>query len=617
MPQDVSGVIYIMANKLVEIVSVNARKLRGREAYRFCWRKDGEWLSTSWEEFEVQMEVAAKALAMLGLIEKDTIAICSPNTPQIFITELGAFKNRIACIPIYSSSSQTQYDFIVEDGGASVLFVGDRHQYPLAYNHWKAHPDKIKKIVIFKNDGLDLFEDDTVSICWDDFVRLGMEAPQSVISEVEDRNARALPEDMATLIYTSGTTGEPKGVVISHSNYDAAMEMHEKLLTGINDDDISMAFLPMSHILEKAWCFFCIHRGLSIAVNYDPRLIQDTIHEVHPNLMCCVPRFWEKVYAGVREKIAGMSKLQRIMVNRAVAVGHKRNIDYRRLGKKAPWYVEKEYAFWDKRVFSLLKNAIGIPDPNFFPTAGAPLSDRICEFLRSVGIDIIIGYGLSETTATVSCFPDVNYEIGTVGLPLPGVKVRIDNNGEILVKAPTVTPGYYNNPDANAAAFTDDGYFRTGDAGYFTPSGALVLTERVKDLFKTSNGKYIAPQMLESRLAENKYIDEVAVIGDQRKYVTALVVPNLSQLRRWAQKVGMDTEDSAALCADPRTNAFVMSEINFLQKDLAEYEKIKKIALLPNHFSIMHGEVTNTMKVRRPIVAKRYANEIESMYSEK
>lgn len=604
-----------MANKLVEIVPANARRLSGREAYRFCWRKDGEWLSTTWDEFEVQVEVAAKALAMLGLIEKDTIAICSPNTPQIFITELGAFKNRLACIPIYSSSSQGQYDFIVSDGGASVLFVGDKHQYPLAYNHWKANPDKIKKIVIFKNDGLDLFEDDTVSICWDDFVRLGMTAPEEVAAEVEARAERGLPEDMATLIYTSGTTGEPKGVVISHSNYDAAMQMHMELLTAIEDDDVSMAFLPMSHILEKAWCFFCITRGLTIAVNYDPRLIQDTIHEVHPNLMCCVPRFWEKVYAGVKEKIAGMGKMQRMMVARALKVGHKRNIDYARLGKKTPWLVEKEYQFWDKKVFSLLKKAIGIPDPNFFPTAGAPLSDRICEFMRSVGIDIIIGYGLSETTATVSCYPDTGYEIGTVGIPLPGVKVRIDTNGEILVKAATVTPGYYNNPDANAAAFTEDGYFRTGDAGHFTESGALVLTERVKDLFKTSNGKYIAPQMMESRLAENKYIDEVAVIGDQRKYVTALVVPNLSQLRRWAQKAGVPVEDSAALCSDPRTVEFVMSEINPLQKDLAEYEKIKKITLLPHHFSIMNGEVTNTMKVRRPVVAKRYAREIEKMYS--
>lgn len=604
-----------MPNRLVEIIDTQARRLGEREAYRFCWRKDGEWLSTTWSEFALQVDVAAKALARLGLIEKDTIAICSPNTPQILITEFGAFRNRLACIPIYASSVQSQFDFIVSDGGAKVLFVGDKHQYPMAYRHWKSHKG-IKRIVVFKNDGLQLEEDDTVTIFWDDFVRLGMTAGEETEAAVRQRSVRGLPDDMATLIYTSGTTGEPKGVVISHANYDAAIEKHLKILHAIKDDDLSMSFLPMSHILEKAWCYFCISRGVAIAVNYDPRVIAETIHSVQPNLMCCVPRFWEKVYAGVKEKIEGMPAVSRMMIRHAVNVGRKRNLKYLRDGKSVPWLLEKAYRFWDRRVFSRLKHAVGIPDPNFFPTAGAPLSDTICEFFRSIGIDIIIGYGLSETTATVTCFPGIGYEIGTVGTPLPGLEVRIDSGGEILVKGATVTPGYYNNPEANAAAFTDDGFFRTGDAGHFTSSGALVLTERVKDLFKTSNGKYIAPQMMESRLAENKYIDEVAVIGDRRKFVTALVVPNLPQLRAWAAAQGIDTDDSALLMEDPKVNAFVLSQIESYQRDIADYEKIKRITLLPHHFSIMNGEVTNTMKVRRPVVARNYADLIERMYAD-
>lgn len=605
-----------MANKLVKMVARNAAKYGEHEAYRFCWRKDGEWLSTSWNEFAIQVEVAAKAIAMLGLIDKDKIAICSPNTPQILITELGAFKNRIASIPLYANSSQSQFDFIIDDGKPGLIFIGDSHQYPLAYNYVKANPGVIKRVVVFKNDGFELLPDDDFTIFWDDFVRLGMDAPEEMARKVEARSALGLPDDMATLIYTSGTTGEPKGVVINHANYDAAIQKHLELLTRIDDKDISMAFLPMSHILEKAWCFFCLTRGIPIAVNYDPRIIQDTIKQVQPNLMCCVPRFWEKVYAGVREKISKMSPMQKMMVKRAITVGFHRNIDYERRGVPAPWAMEKEYRFWDKKIFSKLKEAIGIPNPNFFPTAGAPLSDKICQFLRSVGIDVIIGYGLSETTATVTCFPDTGYKIGTVGVPLPGIKVRIDESGEILVKGETVTPGYYNNADANAKAFTDDGYFRTGDAGYFDEEGALVLTERVKDLFKTSNGKYVAPQLMESRLAENKYIDEVAVIGDQRKFVTALVVPNLSQLRRWAEKNGLDTSETETLLRDERVLRFIMNEINPIQKDLADYEKIKRICLLPHHFAIMHGEVTNTMKVRRPVVAKRYAEQIEWMYSD-
>lgn len=597
------------------MVAEQAARYGDREAFRFCWRKDGEWLPTSWNELYVQTGVAAKALAMLGLAEKDTIAVCSPNTPQILITELGAFHNRLASIPLYANSSQSQFDFIVSNGGARVIFVGDSHQYPLAYNYWKTHSD-IRAIVIFKNDGLTLNEDDTVSMYWDDFIRLGMDAPEETALEVEARAARALPEDVATLIYTSGTTGEPKGVCITHSNYDACIEAHTKALHSVSDSDLSMAFLPMSHILEKAWCWYLLCKGVRIAINYDPRVIQDTIHEIHPTLMCCVPRFWEKVYAAVKEKIAGMSAMQRLLVKRAVNVGRRRNLDYVRRGHIVPWLLEKEYRFWDKRIFSRLRDAIGIPKPNMFPTAGAPLSDRITEFFRSVGIEIVIGYGLSETCATVTFYPDYDWQIGTVGKPLSCVSVKIDENGEILVKGPTVTPGYYNNPDANAKAFTDDGWFRTGDAGYFNSAGALVLTERVKDLFKTSNGKYIAPQMLESRLAENKYIDEAAVIGDSRKFVTALIVPNLSQLRRKAADFGLAEADTETILSDQRIYDFMLRQINDVQADLADFEKIKRITLLPHHFSIMHGEVTNTMKVRRPVVTARYSEEIERMYSD-
>ena len=604
-----------MANRLVDIIPRQAQKYGDREAYRFCWRKDGDWQSTSWKDFAAQIKVASKAMCRMGLIEKDTIAICSPNTPQILITEFGAFCNRLAVIPIYSGSSQEQFDFIVNRGEARVIFVGDSHQYPLALDYYKRYPHKVRYIVIFKNVGIEGIEENGITLTWDDFIRLGMESPEEVEMEVEERSQRGLPEDIATLIFTSGTTGEPKGVAITHSNYDAAISSHLELLEQVSDKDLSMAFLPMSHILEKAWCFFCITKGISVAVNYDPRIIQDTIHEVHPNIMCCVPRFWEKVYAGVREKISSMSPTVRMMVERALKCGARRNLYYKRLGIKVPFLLEKEYRFWDKKIFSKIKHAIGIPNPNLFPTAGAPLSDRITEFMRSIGVEVLIGYGLSETTATVSFYPLVGYEIGTVGLPLPGLAVKIDKNGEILVKGDTVTPGYWKNPEANARAFTDDGFFRTGDAGYFTRNGALVLTERVKDLFKTSNGKYVAPQMLESRLAENKYIDEAAVIGDQRKFVTALIVPNLSQLRKWALSQNLDITETETLVKMPQVIEFIMKQVDEVQRDVAEYEKIKRITLLPNHFSIMNGEVTNTRKVRRPVVAKRYAKEIEAMYA--
>lgn len=352
-----------MALKLVEMIASQARRYGDREAYRFCWRKEGEWLSTSWKDFASQVDVAGRSLAALGIKENERIAICSPNTPQILITEFGAFRNRVAAIPIYAASSQGQFDFIAADGKARVLFVGDNNQYPLAYNYWKSHPDRLLAIVIFKNADLTLMPDDNISMNWDDFVRLGIHATEERKLEVERRVAAGVPSDLATLIYTSGTTGEPKGVELMHSNYDAAIEMHLERLTRISDDDLSMSFLPMSHILEKAWCFFCLTRGIRIAVNYDPRYIQETIHDVHPNLMCCVPRFWEKVYVGVRDKLSGMGRFRRMMVARALHTGKKRNLKYKRLGMRVPRLVEAEYRFWDRHLFSALKKPWVYPTP--------------------------------------------------------------------------------------------------------------------------------------------------------------------------------------------------------------------------------------------------------------
>lgn len=604
-----------MVNELVGTIRKQAARYGDREAYRFCWRKAGEWLSTSWSEFGTQVDTAAYALRALGLGEKERIAVCSPNTPQILAVELGAFRNRGAAIPVYAGSSQDQFDFILSDGEARIIFIGDKNQYRLAYSYARRHPE-ILKVVVFKNEGLSLFEDDDKTMFWDDFVLLGIHASEEIKKAVDKSTEEGEDSDMATLIYTSGTTGEPKGVVITHANYNAAISYHLRRLTNVSDRDLSMSFLPMSHILEKAWCYFCLTKGITIAVNYDPRNIQDTIHDVHPTIMCCVPRFWEKVYAAVKEKISGMSRLNRMMTARALYVGKKRNLHYKRLGLRVPRLLEREYRFWDRKVFSRLKMAIGIPEGNMFPTAGAPLSDRICEFMRSAGIEIIIGYGLSETTATVTCFPFHDYRIGTVGTPLPEIDVKIGEGDEILVKGATVTPGYYHNPEANKAAFTPDGYFRTGDAGYIDRDGNLVLTERIKDLFKTSNGKYIAPQALESVLAEDKYIDEVAVIGERRKYVTALVVPNYPNLRKWAESKGISFSSTEELAENPRAVGFVLGRIEVLQKDMARHEQIKRIVLLPHPFSIMNGEVTNTMKVRRPVVDKRYKKEIDSMYEE-
>lgn len=303
------------------------------------------------------------------------------------------------------------------------------------------------------------------------------------------------------------------------------------------------------------------------------------------------------------------------MTARALNIGRRRNIDYVRLGLKAPWWIEKQYQFFDKKVFSLLRKAIGVENGNIFPTAGAPLSANIVEFLQSCGINIVIGYGLSETTATVTCFPQTGYEIGTVGTRMPGVEVKIGEENEILVKGATVMRGYYNKPEATAEAFTADGWLRTGDAGYIDESGALVLTERIKDLFKTSNGKYIAPQALESRLGEDKFIEQVAVIGDKRKYVTAIIIPAFEALKEYARKKHIQYRTMEDLIKNTDVRKMIQERIDILQENFAGFERIKKFTLLPQEFTMEAGELTNTLKIRRPVINRRYAREIEAMYA--
>ena len=402
--------------------------------------------------------------------------------------------------------------------------------------------------------------------------------------------------------------------MLTHSNYDYALETHRVRLDMLSPKDVSMAFLPLSHIFEKGFTYVCLMLGIKVAVNRDPRAIQDTIKEVRPTCMCAVPRFWEKVYAAVHEKIASMNPVARMMVNAALKVGRKRNIEYKRRGLEAPWWLESSYKLFDRKVFAMLRGAIGIDHPNIFPTAGAPVSAEIVEFFHSAGLFLMTGYGLSETTATVTCFPMKDYDIASVGTAIPWVQVKVDSNSEVLVKGPTVMSGYYHKPEATAEAFTADGWFRTGDAGYMDKSGNLFLTDRIKDLFKTSNGKYIAPQAIETRLGTDKFIEQVAVIGDGYKYVSALIVPSFAALRAWADDKKIAYGSIEELLDDNRVNEMMEKRLEVLQKGLAPYEKIKRFKLLPHEFTMDSGELTNTLKLKRRVINKNYAHIIESLY---
>lgn len=594
-----------------ELIHRQAEKYGNRTALKHRDNATGKWLKISWREFSDKVMLTAKAMAEFGIKVQENIGVYSQNMPQCLYTDFGAYGNRVVSIPMYATNSQGQIEYIINDAKIRTLFVGEQLQYN---NAFKVQKDSkyLERLVVF-DPAVKMNPEDKTSIYFDDFLRLGDNAHAE--STVKIRMTEAVPEDLATIIYTSGTTGESKGVMLPHSCYLEAMRIHDVRLPLVTDKDLSMSFLPMTHIFEKAWCYYCLHKGVTIAINQDPKMIQKTLPEVHPTLMCNVPRFWEKVYAGVHEKINSASPAMKKIFLDAIETGRRYNLEYKNKGIPAPCSLKLKFQFYNKTVFTLLKKVLGIERGRFFPVAGAPLSDTINEFLQSVNIPIAYGYGLSETTATVCFYPEIGFQFGSIGEVMPGVQVKIDpGNNEILVKGKTVMSGYYNKPEETRKAFTEDGFFRTGDAGRLE-GNTLFFTERIKDLYKTSNGKYIAPQAIEMVMSGDNYIEQIAVIGDQRKFVSALIVPAYPLLEKYAGEKGISFESREELVKNKDIIRFIEARVEEHQKNLASYEKIKRFTLLPEPF-MMGCELTDTLKLRRPVVLQKYATEIEAMYEE-
>ena len=594
-----------------ELIHRQAEKYGNRTALKHRDNATGKWLKISWREFSDKVMLTAKAMAEFGIKVQENIGVYSQNMPQCLYTDFGAYGNRVVSIPMYATNSPGQIEYIINDAKIRTLFVGEQLQYN---NAFKVQKDSkyLERLVVF-DPAVKMNPEDKTSIYFDDFLRLGDNAHAE--STVKIRMTEAVPEDLATIIYTSGTTGESKGVMLPHSCYLEAMRIHDVRLPLVTDKDLSMSFLPMTHIFEKAWCYYCLHKGVTIAINQDPKMIQKTLPEVHPTLMCNVPRFWEKVYAGVHEKINSASPAMKKIFLDAIETGRKYNLEYKNKGIPAPCGLKLKFQFYNKTVFTLLKRVLGIERGRFFPVAGAPLSDTVNEFLQSVNIPIAYGYGLSETTATVCFYPEIGFQFGSIGEVMPGVQVKIDpGNNEILVKGKTVMSGYYNKPEETKKAFTEDGFFRTGDAGRLE-GNTLFFTERIKDLYKTSNGKYIAPQAIEMVMSGDNYIEQIAVIGDQRKFVSALIVPVYPLLEKYAGEKGISFESREELVKNKDIIRFIEARVEEHQKNLASYEKIKRFTLLPEPF-MMGCELTDTLKLRRPVVLQKYAIEIEAMYEE-
>ena len=593
------------------LVHRRAEKYGDKVALKYRDYETSQWIPITWNQFSQTVRQVANALVELGVQEEENIGIFSQNKPECLYVDFGAFANRAVTIPLYATSSPAQAQYIINDAQIRYIFVGEQFQYDAAFSVF-GFCQSLQQLIIFDRA---VVRDprDMTSIYFDEFLETGKALPNNDI--VEERTSRASDDDLANILYTSGTTGEPKGVMLHHSNYMEAFRIHDIRLVDMTDQDVSMNFLPLTHVFEKAWTYLCIHKGVQICINLRPVDIQTTIKEIRPTLMCSVPRFWEKVYAGVQEKIAQETGLKKAMMLDAIKVGKIHNIDYLRKGKTPPLMNQLKYKFYEKTVYALLKKTIGIENGNFFPTAGAAVPDEICEFVHSVGIKMVVGYGLTESTATVSCFLNKGYEIGSVGTIMPDVEVKIGEENEILLRGKTITKGYYKKAEATAAAIDKDGWFHTGDAGYMK-DGQLYLTERIKDLFKTSNGKYISPQALETKLAIDRYIDQIAIIADQRKFVSALIVPVYGFVKDYAKEKGIEYKDMEELLQHPKVIGLFRARIDTLQQQFAHYEQVKRFTLLPEPFSMERGELTNTLKLKRPVVAKNYKELIDKMYEE-
>ena len=542
-----------------------------------------EWKSISWNTFSHIVKQVSNALLNVGVGVQENIGVFSQNAVQYMFTDFGAFGVRAVTVPFYATSSEEQIRFMISDAEVRLLFVGEQEQYDKAHRVFPQCPT-LERIIIYDR-GVTIHPNDANAIYFDDFLKLGENFPRQ--TEVEKRYADASFDDICNILYTSGTTGDSKGVILSYSQYYAAFEANHRSVP-VGEDDVVMNFLPYTHVFERGWAILCLTEGAHLVINTYPKEIQETMRQIHPTCMSSVPRFWEKVYVGVKAKIDDASGVKRALFKKALSVGRRHNIEYLSHGKRPPIHLQLEYAFYNKAVFSLIRKQLGWENAHFFPTAGATVSND----------------HLGEP-----------YTIGSVGRPIFSVQVKIGENEEILLKGPTITRGYYKREALTKASFDEEGFFRTGDAGYMS-NGELFLKERIKDLFKTSNGKYIAPQLIESKLLVDKFVEQIAVIADQRKFVSALIVPNFAMLEEYAADNGIKAGSNEELCKHPRIIKMMQERMDTLQQGLASYERIKKFVLLPNMFSMEKGELTNTLKIRRNVLVKNYAAEIDEMYKE-
>lgn len=594
----------LTAYHYVSLFRENIQKYPKKEA--LMRKTDACWQPISWEKLGTITTQLSKALLQQGVAPQQTVGILSQNTPQWTLTDLACLQIRAVTVPIYTSNTAEQALYVMNHAEIKFLFVGDEKQYLKALEVADQCPS-LQKIILF-DDHIQLKEQ-KYSIHWTDFLAFGNnDALDDVLQQRID--SRDL-SDLFTVIYTSGTTGEPKGVMLTYENLAYQMLGHSQRLE-VDDTDSSLSFLPLTHVYERAWTSFCLYKAIVVYYLEDTNLVREALAEVRPTLMCAVPRFYEKIFATVHDKADASSFAKRMLFKLAVKTG-RRVLTLKEQNRKPSFLLKKAYNFFDKMVYTKLKAVLG-GHIKFMPCGGANLEPSIGRFFQSIGINVKLGYGMTETTATVSCWGDNRFNLQSVGTLMPNVQVRIGEDNEILVKGGMVMKGYYKNPEETAKAFTPDGFLRTGDAGKIDENNNLFITERIKELMKTSNGKYIAPQLIEGKVGKYNLIEQIAVIADGKKFVSALIVPNYEMLTQAFKDLNIKYKNTADLIKHSQVIEYIGKQLQKFQSDLPDYEQIKKFTLLPTAFSIERNEITPTLKLRRKVIYANYSREIEAMY---
>ncbi len=590
-----------MRNIALEILAAAAER---PAAVAMRHQQDDRWLETTYGTMAARIERLAAALVALGVQPGERVGIFAPNMPEWIIADYAALSIRAVSVPIYATSTAEQAGLIVADSGLKVLFAGTAAERDAALEIVGSCPDL--QWIVTMDPSLPAANGRLCALA--DLESRPVEP--AAAAELARRRAQATADDLAAIIYTSGTTGEPKGVMLRHRNF---VNQYSTIDTrfSVGPDDRSLCFLPLSHAYERTWSAYVFLKGASNTILSNPRQVVTAIADARPTVMVSAPRLYEKVHAAIHARVEAAPPLRRRLFGWAIGVGH-RWWTAHYAGTPVGTGLRLQHALADRLVLRRIRDAVGGPK-NFFSSGGAALSSEVEEFFLSVGLLICQGYGLTETAPMLTCNAPGAFRFGTVGRPIDDVEIRISDEGEVLARGPNVTEGYYRKPEANRESFSD-GWFRTGDIGHLDPDGYLVITDRIKDLIITSGGKNVAPQRIESIVGKDHYIDQLAVIGDRRSAIAAIVVPAFESLLEFAREKKLAFADHEELIRLPEVIELYRRRIREQSLSLAPFEKIRRFTLVARQFSMQTGEITPTLKVRRKVIAEKYHELIERMY---